>query len=152
MGLRRLQVTLGPTVTDLPGVVNTHKPFFQQSTKPASADGRLWGRMRWHDDRYIAGAVLVLYENRAPRLRRWKCCHPLAGGRSSASLDFGTRVRLRMSCGGHLKMPLVSGQRRRMLASQRHDLGLMGLDITAVIYSPAHLEGQCSVSPPSGRG
>jgi Chromate transporter len=54
--------------------------------------------------------------------------------------------------GGHLKMPLVSGQRRRVLASQRHDLGLMGLDITAVIYSPAHLEGQCSVSPPSGRG
>src|SRR5262249_12029785 len=41
-----------------------------------------------------------------------------------------------MSCGSHLKRPLFSGQNRRMLASQRHDLSIMGLEITTVIHFP----------------
>src|SRR6266446_11344 len=44
-----------------------------------------------------------------------------------------SHVRLRLSCESHHKMLLFSGSRRHMLASQRHDPCLIGLDITALI-------------------
>ena len=44
-----------------------------------------------------------------------------------------TGVRLRLSCESHHKMPLFSGSRRRMLASQIHDPCIIGLDIAALI-------------------